>query len=164
MKKTSTVAKTKKSRKRAGFTLIEIIAALAVLALGILSILSLFPFGQQASNRSGKISKATILGQQKMEEMTRESRELFQYDIGEGIGIKDSPNILGAIANDTFDAPHDFYEWEYMVDPLPANDNARLVFFSLGVYWPADLGDPSDRSRQQNVRFSTYIVDFAMGG
>jgi type II secretory pathway pseudopilin PulG len=132
-------------KKRTAFTLIEIIAALAILALGILSILSLFPVGQQASSKSNKISKATILGQKKLEELTRGSREQFSG----GPGLADN-------ADGTFPSPDNFFDWEYDTSPPPSANN-NLVFVCLGIYWPA----VADRPDQQSVKFGTYISKYS---
>lgn len=133
-------------KRQAAFTLIEIVAALAVLALGILSILSLFPVGQQSSEKSGKTSRATLLGQKKLEEITRETREVWEYD--GSLGLK-------AADDDIFETPNQFFEWEYDASPTPSSTN-KLVFVSLGIYWPANIS----RLRQQSVKFATYISDY----
>ncbi|MFC2140458.1 prepilin-type N-terminal cleavage/methylation domain-containing protein [Candidatus Auribacterota bacterium] len=142
----------KKKKKENAFTLIEIVAALAVLALGILSILSLFPLGQQSSEKSGKMSKATLLGQTKLEELTLESREGFSYD---GLsGLKDAGDDGVFVTEDRF------YEWEYDVVPPPSTN--KLVFVTLGIYWPAGISGSKDvrRQRQKSIKFATYLSDY----
>lgn len=136
----------KKINKQAAFTLIEIVAALAVLSLGILSIISLFPVGQQASEKSGKLSRGTLLGQKKLEEILRETREVFSWD--GALGLKDDDQGV-------FSGEESFFEWEYDASPPP--DTNKLVFVSLGIYWPANAG----RSKQQSVKFATYISDYS---
>lgn len=137
-------------RNKKGFTLVEIVAALAVLAIGILSILSLFPVGQQSSDKSSKISAATLLGQKKLEELTRHSREVFVWDGNLGLEQAADGNFQG-----TSPDANNFYEWEYDAYPTPSATE-KLVFIALGIYWPANL----DRTRQQSVKFATYISDY----
>lgn len=140
----------KNLKSRKGFTLIEIVAALAVLAIGVLSILSLFPVGQQASDKSSKISAASLLGQKKLEELTRHSREIFVWDGSMGLEMGANGNFKGLSPDD-----NNFYEWEYDATPTPSATE-KLVFIALGIYWPPNL----DRSRQQSVKFATYISDY----
>lgn len=133
-----------------GFTLIEIVAALAVLAIGVLSILSLFPVGQQSSDKSSKISTASLLGQKKLEELTRHSREVFVWDGSLGLEASANGDFTGTSAD-----ANNLYEWEYDAYPAPSATE-KLIFIALGIYWPANLG----RERQQSVKFATYISDY----
>lgn len=140
----------KNLKGKKGFTLIEIVAALAVLAIGILSILSLFPVGQQASDKSSKISAASLLGQKKLEELTRNSREIFLWDGSIGLEAAAQGDFSGLSPD-----ANNLYEWEYDAFPAPSSTE-KLIFISLGIYWPANLS----RARQQSVKFATYISDY----
>ena len=64
-----------RTRKYArGFTLVEILASLTILLIGILALVSLFPQGMNSARSAENYTMATLLGQQKMEDIVREYR------------------------------------------------------------------------------------------
>jgi prepilin-type N-terminal cleavage/methylation domain-containing protein len=55
-----------------GFSLTEVLVALTVFAIGLLSLVLLFPHGMAAANQTNCLSIATLLAQQKMEDVKRD--------------------------------------------------------------------------------------------
>jgi type IV pilus assembly protein PilV len=60
-----------KPRPDAGFSLIELMIAITVLGVGILSLAGLYPMATQKVSRGDLESRATFLGQAKVEELKR---------------------------------------------------------------------------------------------
>jgi type IV pilus assembly protein PilV len=60
-----------KPRPDAGFSLIELMIAITVLGVGILSLAGLYPMATQKVTRGDLESRATFLGQAKVEELKR---------------------------------------------------------------------------------------------
>lgn len=132
-------------KNKFGFTLLEILAALSILAIGLVSVLSLFPMGFQSTKRASEVSVASLYGQQQMETLLSRG---FDY-------VHNNDSGIGTFVND------DYYEWEYNATQDTATD--PLMFVVLGVYWPSAkaLGvATSDRTIQQNMKFTTYITDY----
>ncbi|MDI6783449.1 MAG: prepilin-type N-terminal cleavage/methylation domain-containing protein [bacterium] len=57
---------------QAGFSLTEVLIALTVFTIGLLSLVLLFPHGMTAANQTTSLSIATLLAQQKMEDVKRD--------------------------------------------------------------------------------------------
>src|SRR4030042_4132989 len=55
-----------------GFSLTEVLIALTVFTIGLLSLVLLFPHGMTAANQTMSLSIATLLAQQKMEDVKRD--------------------------------------------------------------------------------------------
>ena len=55
-----------------GFSLTEVLIALTVFTIGLLSLVLLFPHGMAAANQTTSLSIATLLAQQKMEDVKRD--------------------------------------------------------------------------------------------
>lgn len=62
----------KANPKFSGFSLTEVLIALTVFTIGILSLVLLFPHGMTAANQTANLSIATLLAQQKIEDVKRD--------------------------------------------------------------------------------------------
>jgi len=58
--------------RRRGFTLVEVLVALAILLAGIIAVVQLFPVSLEASNEAVLKGNATVLAEQKVEELRRD--------------------------------------------------------------------------------------------
>lgn len=121
-----------------GFSLLELIIAIAVLAVGLVGILRIFPVGLRASYRSGMITKAAFLGQNKLEEV-----KVAGFN-----AITELPPKI------TLSGTEGDFEWEIFIDEvdlegLESTDNIRKV--TVNVSWP-------ERSRTRSKDFITYIT------
>lgn len=121
-----------------GFSLLELIIAIGVLAIGLVGILQIFPVGLRATYRSGMITKATFLAQNKMEEVN-----MADFD-----AIKDPlPKILLSGTEGDFDWEMNISEVE--LDGLESSDDVRKV--TITVTW-------IERNRTISKDFVTYVT------
>lgn len=121
-----------------GFSLLELIIAVAVLAIGLVGILQIFPVGLRASRRSGMITKAAFLAQNKIEEV-----KITGFD-----AIQELPPKIPLSGSEG-----DF-EWEIAIDEvdlegLDSTDDIRQI--TVTVSWP-------ERNRTRSKDFLTYVT------
>lgn len=128
---------------KAGFTLIEITIALLILAIGLVGILTLFPVGFDASGRAANIIEATFLAQELIEDAKRVGHD------GLTVGTTQSGTFTG----------YPNYEYDILAYEAGVTGLREVV---VRVYWPADNGDPGDRSGQRKVELSTYLAQYEM--
>lgn len=62
-----------RSRRRAGYSLIEVIVALAILVIGVVGVLKFFPPSLRASSEAALRGDAALLAQLKVEELRRDA-------------------------------------------------------------------------------------------
>ena len=134
------------------FTLLEIVVSTAILAFGLMTILVLFPVGVKASRYTGEMTTASLIGQTVMEELKRAgydalSQGIFSQENG------DDPALAQNLYTD-----QSSFEWEYRVAPLNAAMVPPLLSVTLGVYWPAAMGNPGNRQNQKNIIFRRYFA------
>ncbi|MBU1852994.1 MAG: prepilin-type N-terminal cleavage/methylation domain-containing protein [Candidatus Omnitrophica bacterium] len=124
--------------KRNGFSLLELIIAIGVLSIGLVGVLQIFPIGLRASYRSGMLTKATFLAQNKMEELNMADFE----------AISELPSkipLSGTEGN---------FDWEIFIDEvildgLQDSDNIKKV--TINIKW-------LERNRTRSKDFVTYIT------
>ncbi|MBU1062475.1 MAG: prepilin-type N-terminal cleavage/methylation domain-containing protein [Candidatus Omnitrophica bacterium] len=124
--------------KRNGFSLLELIIAIGVLSIGLVGVLQIFPIGLRASYRSGMLTKATFLAQNKMEELNMADFE----------AIAELPSkipLSGTEGN---------FDWEIFIDEvildgLQDSDNIKKV--TINIKW-------LERNRTRSKDFVTYIT------
>ena len=114
--------------------MIEITIALMVLAVGLVGILTLFPVGFDAAGRANKITIATFLAQEKMEDAKRT-----------GYG-----NVSSVGTETAFDSPYANFQYTISVSYVQAG----LEQVDVIIYWPT--GDPSQRT----TGLTTYLADY----
>jgi len=134
----------KRSKRLSGFTFIEIVAAIAILAVGILAVLTIFPVGIESSKKAAVRTKATLLGEMKMEELR--ATKTF--------------GDLGNVAKTNFPAAEDPEQsYQYKVDVSAATlktdgSTDKLKKVVVSVFWPAK---ESDENKQQRMDFTTLV-------
>ena len=121
-----------------GFSLLELIIAIGVLAIGLVGILQIFPVGLRASYRSGMMTKAAFLAQNKMEEL-----KVAGFDAI----IEEPPKFPLSGTEQDFD-------WEVFIDEvnlngLESSDNIRKA--TIRLTW-------IERNRTRSKDFVTYIA------
>jgi type IV pilus assembly protein PilV len=121
-----------------GFSLLELIIAVAVLAVGLVGVLQIFPVGLRASYRSGILTKAAFLAQNKIEEIKMAGFEAVA-------AVPPKINLSGK-END--------FEWEIFIDEMNPEglehpDNMRKI--TLVVAW-------MERNRIRSKDFVTYVT------
>ena len=121
-----------------GFSLLELIIAIAVLAIGLVGVLQIFPVGLRASYRSGMITKATFLAQNKIEEVKMAGFE----------AITELPPKM------PLSGTQGDFDWEIFIDEaeldgLESNDDIRKL--TVIVSWV-------ERQRTRSKDFITYIT------
>lgn len=127
----------RKVRKK-GFSILELIIAIAVLTIGLVGVLQIFPVGLRASYRSGMLTKAAFLAQNKLEEVKMAGFD----DI-----VKIPPEIPLSGEEGDFD-------WEIFIDAaelegLASSQDIRKV--TVTVSW-------AERNRTRSKDFITYIT------
>jgi prepilin-type N-terminal cleavage/methylation domain-containing protein len=65
------VLKNRRNRE-SGMTLIEVLASLTILLIGLLSLVTLFPQGMKSAQTAKELTIASLLAQQKLEDIKRE--------------------------------------------------------------------------------------------
>jgi len=123
---------------RKGFSLLELIIAIAILAVGLVGVMQIFPMGLRASRRSGMITKAAFLAQNRIEEVKM-------------AGFEDITQLPPKIPLSGTDGD---FEWEMSIDEvtldgLESSDDIRKL--TVRVEWV-------DRDKTRSKDFVTYIV------
>lgn len=124
--------------RKDGFSLLELIIAIGVLAIGLVGVLQIFPVGLRASQRSGMVTKAAFLAQNKIEEV-----KMAGFD-----AITALPPKIPLAGRD------EDFEWEISIDKvdldgLENNDNIRKIIVT--VNW-------IERSKTRSKDFITYVT------
>lgn len=112
-----------------GFTLLELVVALAILLIGLVTILEGLSAGLKAIRDSEDYTTATILGQQRLVELRRET-----------------PLRPGRQEGD-FGSDYAGFTWETEVTPSP---DPRLLHARIAVRW-------ATRLRPRGLLFDTYL-------
>ena len=106
----------RKSRNNSGFTLMEVLVAMLILSVGLLGMAALITGIINSNKLSNRISTATVLAQDKMEEIKNDGYS----------NAGDEPKA-------SLPSPYDQYEREVtVVDPSPA---ANMKTVTVKVYW-----------------------------
>ncbi len=117
-----------------GFTLIEIMIAIAIIAIGIFGVMSLIITVMKGNTLSKRLTTATTIAQDKMEDFKRMDYASVANDSGTD--------------NTTYDT--DYY-WEADVqDDTPATDTKTI---KVDVYW-----DPATTASGHKVELKTIIA------
>ncbi len=120
--------------RNSGFTLIEIMIAIAVIAIGIFGVMSLMITVMKGNTLSERVTAATTIAQDKMEDFKR-----MDYD----------SVVDGSGTNTDYDV--DFY-WEADVeDDTPATDTKTIT---VDVYW----GSGGTNTTHNNVEIKSIIA------
>lgn len=85
-------------RRRAGYSMIEIVIAMAILLVGVVSILQFFPPTLRASSEAAMRGRAALLAQRKVEELRRDDNKT--YDLIAAIRNLSAPTDLVPFAED----------------------------------------------------------------
>ena len=120
-------------KQRNGFTLIEIILSIAIIAIGMFAVMSLIIIVIKGNSLSERMTTATTLAQDKMEEFKR-----MGYDnIDDDSGTDTAYNV-------------DYY-WEAIVDLDTPITNTMTV--TVDVYW-----SPGTTTSTHKVELKTIIA------
>ena len=124
----------RKLHKNSGFTLIEVMIAIAIIAIGIFGVMSLVITVMKGNTLSKRVTTATTIAQEKLEDFKR-----MDYD-----------NAVDDSGTDT--AYNIDYYWEADVqDDTPATDTKTIT---VDVYWSSGGTDTT----HNNVELKTIIA------
>lgn len=116
-----------------GFTILEVMVAMAIIAFGLLALMRALSGGLMGSKRGHDVIVATLLAQQRMEDL--------KYG---------SWASLASEEKTTFLTPNENFEYETTVTTPATN----LKEVSLSVWWPAGV------SNQRCINFKTYMANY----
>lgn len=156
-----------------GFTLLEVLVALAILTMGLLGLLHFFPVAHKLAKKSQDITTATMLAQQKIEEIREKSKSAWPANPcttanwqaacgGTSSGDFDDPETAGIVEYANF-------EWEVAVDDVKDDVGALiqggalqnvLCEVTVNVWWPAADGVPGNRTGQRSVELITNMAKY----
>ncbi len=120
--------------RNSGFTLIELMIAIAIISIGIFGVMSLILTVMKGNTLSNRVTTATTIAQDKMEDFKR-----MDYD-----------NVIDGSGTDTTTYDIDYY-WEADVQPdIPATDTKTI---EVKVYW-----DPATTASIHKVELKTIIA------
>ncbi|MFH1459149.1 MAG: type II secretion system protein [Candidatus Omnitrophota bacterium] len=125
-------------KKTKAFTLIETIIALAILGVGLVAVMRYFPQALDTAKRSADLTQATMIAQQKIEEIKAES-----FD---NINNADSFQTSGFI----LDPEHSGFEYEIVINPL---GDVTLKSITVRVRWQF-------KAKTISREFQTQIVKY----
>ncbi len=119
--------------RNSGFTLIEIMIAIAIITIGIFGVMSLVITVMKGNTLSKRVTTATTIAQDKMEDFKR-----MDYD-----------NVVDDFGTDTY------YDIEYYLEADVAPDNPAIdtKTITVDVYW-----DPPASSSAHNVEIKSIIA------
>jgi prepilin-type N-terminal cleavage/methylation domain-containing protein len=126
----------KKMKKTLGFTLIEVLTALTILAIAMLGIIPMVVSTIRANTFGSKMSRATELAQDKLEEIRR--MEFNNPDINVGTSPLETIETI--------------YQRQYTVSLVGGNTDIKSI--SISVDW-RDAGRPP-----QNTTYITTKVRY----
>jgi prepilin-type N-terminal cleavage/methylation domain-containing protein len=101
--------------RESGMTLVEVLASLTILLIGLLALVTLFPQGMKSAQTAKELTIASLLAQQKLEDIKREE---FLWPVGATAGP--APFVL-----------EEGYKWQVSV--INAGGTDRLV--TVTVFW-----------------------------
>ena len=141
----------KRSRRSAGFTLIEVLVSMIVFSVGVLSIVALQVFAKKANFDALQRTQSSYLAQDLLERMRLNTDGLDTYLAagqlgGATIAVEPAPNCQSAANPCTADesATHDMWHWEQMLDGTSerrgANNTGGLVDPTACVAGPVGGG------------------------
>lgn len=117
-------ARAQERRRRAGFTLLEVVVALAILGVAFALAMQLLATGVRSAKASEDYTQAVLLARQKMAEIAVTS------------------NLEGSADGGEFGGG---FRWQSEIRPLPQEEDlpARLYKVRVHVTWPSRRGEKS---------------------
>ncbi len=132
--------------RNSGFTLIEIMIAIAIIAIGIFGVMSLIITVMKGNTLSKRVTTATTIAQDKMEDFKR-----MDYD-----SIKDDADFYSGTDTTTYDI---YYYQKVTVTPDdPAIDTKTI---GVGIFWNppgTTTTDTPPTPNKHNVELKTIIA------
>ncbi len=121
---------------RVGFTILEVLVAILIIAFGLLALMRALSGGLVGSKKGYDITVATLLAQEKLEELRYSSWD----------------SLASSGSRTCFPSPNENFQWEITVDTIDPSPYLKEV--SLSIWWPAGA------SSQRCVNFKTYMAKY----
>ncbi len=123
--------------RNSGFTLIEVMIAIAIIAIGIFAVMSLIITVMKGNTLSKRVTTATTIAQEKMEDFKRMGYDKIDVDVDVYSDTETAYDI-------------DYYHKVIVADDTPATD---IKTIEVDVYW-----DPPASSSAHKVEIKTIIA------
>lgn len=117
-------------KRASGFTLLEVMIALAIIAIALVGLLGLTQRSIMAQDEAGRITRATLLAQEKL---ARIESGIDEAEAG----------------SDRFPAPDDLYLWQVLTSPAPIPDVRQV---EVRVSW-------GKAERNEQVRLISFVPE-----
>ncbi|MFQ5951835.1 MAG: hypothetical protein ACE5JK_00295 [Candidatus Omnitrophota bacterium] len=131
-------------KNKKGLTYLELIAAIVIMALALVPIMRIMPEGMTATTRVERLTRATLLAQNKMDEVRS---QIMSTNASYGFN-KDYTETVTA-----FPAPDDDYKYTVADD-----QGANIKELNVTVWFDEDDDDSQDTD-EQSVGLDTKVAD-----
>ncbi|MGA1825712.1 MAG: type IV pilus modification PilV family protein [bacterium] len=140
---------TNDKRAQRGYTLLEVLLASFILSMGLLTMAHVQISSMRGNNKSAHYTSATILAENKIEEIKKEIKKGNFSDLAAMIKPDDSPIDSEGVAGRT----QSIFTRTCEVENYPTDSPKNLKKITVTVSWP-------EHDKTHDISFSTVVSDY----